>query len=407
MRTRTLHRKSGALAAAVLLAGLALTPSAEAAAKQQNADVAAYVQAGLDHFYNLEYDEALAQFEKALAANPRDLHIRNYLAHTHLFREMLRLGQLEGNLYDASNAFLREKKPQPDPARIAKIKRLLAEEKQLCEARLAGNRDDVEALYSLGAANGIEANLAFTIEKSWYDALKAAGRANDLHEKVLKLDPNYHDAKLVVGAYQYVVGSIPGGIKWLAFLFGYRGSKAKGIRLLTEAMEHGRRVNRDATFLLVVAYNREGQFEQARQLLTRLSELYPRNPLLPLEIGRAWQREGNLTKALEQYVAVAEAADAGRFGAGKVPRERLWYQVGVLYQQQGKLAEALDAFARVTNRSDSDGLVLAYSSLRRGEIYLAQNQPERARTEYERVAALPYEEPRREAQERLRTLGNH
>jgi tetratricopeptide (TPR) repeat protein len=391
---------AGAGLAALLFAGPLLAPPPPG-----NGDSGAMLDAGLDHFYNLEYDAALVQFEKALAADPENLRLRNLLAHSHLFQEMLRLGQLEGNLYDASNAFLREKKPVPDAARVARINELLAAEKQLCEARRAKNPRDLEALYNLGVANGIEANLHFSIEKSWWSALGAAARANELHEKVLKLDPNFHDAKLIVGAYQYVVGSIPRGVKWLAFLFGYRGNKQRGIRLLTEAMEHGRRVNRDATFLLVVVYNRERNYAEARRLLSELAERYPRNPLLPLEIGRAWQREGQLDRAAEQYVAVAEAAEAGRYAREKLPRERLWYQVGVLYQQQQKFNEALGAFARVTERTDSDGLLRAYSSLRRGEIYLAQNQPERARAEYQRAASLPYDEPRRQAQERLRAIG--
>jgi predicted negative regulator of RcsB-dependent stress response len=46
----------------------------------------------------------------------------------------------------------------------------------------------------------------------------------------------------------------------------------------------------------------------------------------------------------------------------------------------------------------------AYCGLRRGEIFLAQNRLDRARAEYERVAAMPYDEPRKEAQQRLRAM---
>jgi predicted negative regulator of RcsB-dependent stress response len=69
------------------------------------------------------------------------------------------------------------------------------------------------------------------------------------------------------------------------------------------------------------------------------------------------------------------------------------------------LDAALEAFAKVTENDGGDGLLKAHSGLRRGEIYLAQNRPEQARAEYERVAALPYEETRLQAQQRLRTLG--
>ncbi len=363
-----------------------------------------YAHAGLDHFYNVEHAEAIADFKKAVESDPNNVLFHNYLANAYLFSELRRLGKLEGNLYDASNSFLKEKSPEPNPQVIAKFKEQVEWVKKTCQARLAKNPNDVEALYALGAAHGIEANYLFTIEKKWFDALDAGGKANDLHEKVLKLDPNYQDAKLIPGAYQYVVGSIPRSVKWLAFLFGFRGSREKGVALLQETMVHGKLASTDASFLLVVIYNREKQFEYARRLLQTLSGYFPRNPLVRLEIARSYVKEGQRDKALQHYTQVATELEAGKFGTGKVPRERLWYQIGTLYQQQGKPNEALDAYAKVTDHSDSDGLVKAHAGLRRGEIFAAQNRMDRARAEYERVAAMPFDEPRRQAQERLQAM---
>ena len=41
-------------------------------------------------------------------------------------------------------------------------------------------------------------------------------------------------------AFDEVVGSIPGSVKWLAFLFGYSGSKYRGIRLMQETITKGK-----------------------------------------------------------------------------------------------------------------------------------------------------------------------
>ncbi|MGH9787664.1 MAG: tetratricopeptide repeat protein, partial [Candidatus Acidiferrales bacterium] len=117
-----------------------------------------------------------------------------------------------------------------------------------------------------------------------------------------------------------------------------------------------------------------------------------------------YTREGLPDKTIEHYVQVAKELDAGKFGPEKVPRERLWYQIGTMYQQRGKYAEALEAYGHVSDRHDGDGLMKAYSGLRRGEIFLTQNRMDRARAEYERVAAMPFDEPRREAQQRLRVM---
>ena len=178
------------------------------------------------------------------------------------------------------------------------------------------------------------------------------------------------------------------------------------MRLLRETMEHGKLATSDAAILLSVVYGRERYFEYARTLLRSLVEYFPRNPMLRLEMAHSYRREGRPQEALEIYAEVAQAMEAGRPGYDKLPRDRLWYQVGSLYQEQHQLKEALDAYEHVTERDGSDGLVKAYCKLRRGEIFAARGRNELAREEYQQVVALPYEEPRRLAQERLRTLPN-
>ncbi|MFQ5696243.1 MAG: tetratricopeptide repeat protein, partial [Terriglobia bacterium] len=216
--------------AALLLTGVLFALPLQVRADE--VDSWTYAYAGLSHFYNLEYQEAITYLEKAIEQEPDNPFFHSFLANTILFRQLLRTGQLEGNLYGASNSFLKTTKPKPDLEEIARFQQELARARELCRQRLAENRRDTDALYVLGVTYATEGNYKFTIEKSWFDALRAGGKANELHEKVLKLDPSYHDAKLVPGVYQYVVGSIPRSVKWLAFLFGFRGSRTKGVALL-------------------------------------------------------------------------------------------------------------------------------------------------------------------------------
>lgn len=48
------------------------------------------VASGFDHFYNLEYQEAIADFEKAIAQDPSNPDYHNHLAQSLLFQEMFR-----------------------------------------------------------------------------------------------------------------------------------------------------------------------------------------------------------------------------------------------------------------------------------------------------------------------------
>ena len=65
---------------------------------------------GFDHFYNLEYDQSIAAFERAAAAYPTSPLPQDGIAQAVLYREMFRNGALESELIDGNNSFLRRPK---------------------------------------------------------------------------------------------------------------------------------------------------------------------------------------------------------------------------------------------------------------------------------------------------------
>src|SRR6266404_6331717 len=71
---------------------------------------------GFAHFYNLEYDQAMAEFEKDIAQNPQSPDSHNHVAQTIVFREMYRNGALESELVSGSNPFLRRGNLNVSPA---------------------------------------------------------------------------------------------------------------------------------------------------------------------------------------------------------------------------------------------------------------------------------------------------
>src|SRR6266566_9206850 len=71
---------------------------------------------GFEHFYNLEYPEALAYFRAEAARNPDSPDVHNHIAQTVLYREMFRSGALESELVTGSNPFLRREGLNPSKA---------------------------------------------------------------------------------------------------------------------------------------------------------------------------------------------------------------------------------------------------------------------------------------------------
>src|SRR5690242_9443310 len=96
----------------------------------------ALIDEGFNHFYNLEYDQAIAVFEKAIAQNPGLPDLHNHLAQSLIFREMFRNGALESELVSGSNSFLRRPKLNPTPETEKRILDEIAKSMALAEARL-------------------------------------------------------------------------------------------------------------------------------------------------------------------------------------------------------------------------------------------------------------------------------
>ena len=117
------------------------------------------------------------------------------------------------------------------------------------------------------------------------DALRAARRAYDMHTRVLELDPQRHDAGLVAGNYRYLVSLLPWAFRVMAYLAGFDGGKAEGLSLIEGAAAYPGESQAEARFALLLMYNRERRFGEARRILHQLQSQYPRNRLLWLEEG--------------------------------------------------------------------------------------------------------------------------
>ena len=126
---------------------------------------------------------------------------------------------------------------------------------------------------------------------------KAARRSFDEHERALELDPNRHDAALVVGMYRYIISTLSLPMRVMAYVAGFGGGKEEGIALLQRAAAGGDEARTDALFALVLVYNREQRFDEALEILRQLRTLYPRNRLVLLEAGATAVRGGRAAEA--------------------------------------------------------------------------------------------------------------
>jgi tetratricopeptide (TPR) repeat protein len=363
------------------------------------------IDQGFEHFYNLEYDEAIASFEKAIAENPGSPDVHNHLAQTLVFREMFRNGALESELVNGSNSFLRRAKLNPSAETEKRFLDEINKAIELSEARLRQNSKDTAAMYAEGIAYGLRSNYYWVVKKAWHDSLKDATSARRLHNRVTELEPNNVDARLVQGLHDYIVGSLPWNWRMVGFLVGIHGDKAKGIRTVQEVAANGRLNKMDARILLCALYRRESQSKLAIPIVQELIQRYPRNFLLRLELAQMYSTGGDGARGLEILREVERLKNAHTPGFDRLPWEKLWFQEGSIQFWYNDLDQSLENMKRVTAKADDVDLntgVMAW--LRMGQIYDMKKRRQEAIEAYRKaIAYAPQAEAAQESKKYLST----
>ena len=358
---------------------------------------------GFEHFYNLEYEEAITEFTREMRENRDAPEGYNYLAQAILYREMYRAGALESELVTDNNPFLRRPKLNPTPEDQRRFDQAIQKVMELSQARLERSPRDSQALYVQGVAYGLRANYNFLVRKAWFDALRDATKARKLHNKVSELDPSNADARLVQGVHDYVVSSLPLAYKLLGFLVGFRGDKETGIRTLARVAQEGR-INRvDAQVFLCAVYRRERRPRLALPLLEELVRRFPRNYLFRFEMAQMYSDLGDKAHALATLETLEELRTAGAPGYKRLPQEKIAYARGNIQFWYDDLEPALDNMKQVTGRAQELDLntgVLAW--MRLGQIYdLTGRRPLALQAYRQAIAFAPQSEAAQESRDYL------
>ena len=96
------------------------------------------ISKGFDHFYNLEYEPAIAEFTREIVQKPNDPFSYTHLAEALLYREMFKAGALESELVSGNNFFLSKAKILPPASEQKRFDEAVVNAIGLAESRLAG-----------------------------------------------------------------------------------------------------------------------------------------------------------------------------------------------------------------------------------------------------------------------------
>jgi tetratricopeptide (TPR) repeat protein len=339
----------------------------------------------VDHYYNLDYDVAVSDFEKIAARHPNDPFAVNHLLSATLVRELYQMGAINTGDY-ANDSFIGKAHRPANPAQKERIKQLVLQAEKLENAELARNPDNVDMLYARGVTRAQFALYTALMERAWFSSLHNAVGARHDHERVLQLNPNYVDAKLVVGAHNYVMGSLPFTVKVAVALVGLSGDKQKGIQYLYDAYHANGETSIDAGMVLLVFLRREHRYAESLDILNAVAPRFPHNCLLPLEQGDLLRTLGKLDQAEDQYRRVWQNGREGRYG--NLHYESAALALGNLLRSEKKYAAAAAAYEQVSQVSNPDPETLQKANLGAGEMYDQMRNRDLAVKKYEAVVAL-------------------
>jgi hypothetical protein len=337
-----------------------------------------------DHFYNMEYERATQEFEKILEKRPNDAFAVNHLLTEVLMRNLYETGGM--NTGDYSNDSFIGHAPRPTDQKVKdRIKELARRAEELEEQALKANPKDVDALYCRGVTRAQFAVYTGIVERAWFSALRNAVGARHDHEHVLELDPNYVDAKMVVGTHNYVVGNLPWSIKVAASLAGLTGSKEKGLEYLREVAKGDDENSADAKVILTLFLRREHQYDEALGYMRDLAAKYPKNHLFPTEVANLLRSAGRPDEAEALYRQVWQNGREGKYGT--LHYEMAAWGLGELLRSKKDIAGAAAAYELVNEAPKPDPDILQKANLAAGEMYDLLQKRDLAMKRYETVLA--------------------
>jgi tetratricopeptide (TPR) repeat protein len=342
------------------------------------------VRAAFDRFYVMDYDGALSRFDAIQRQHPQDPMATDYVLHITLFRELFRLDLLDTTFY-ANDGFLTGKHTvAEDPKVRDQIKSLSDQAFEQANVELKTNPNDVNALYARGWARSLEATYLAMVERSFGAGLKLALGAKNDHEKVLQLDPNYVDAKMVVGIYQYVVGALPLGFKLIIGFAGIHGSKSTGMAMLQDAGARGVITSVESRTAMMLFLRREAKYPQAFDIAHGLAAQYPHDFLFCLEEANLLKDSGDGPKAIAQYRLVIENAKrSGYFPSSHL--ELAYFGLADTLRGQKMYPGAVEAYREAAYFPTTSAELKRRCLLAAGEVYDLMNDHDKARQQYQAV----------------------
>jgi len=361
------------------------------------------VREAFHFFYLLDYPAAVQRFERIHKEHPGDPYATAMLLDAVVFQELYRQDLLDTTFY-ANDGFLTGKHAtDEDPKKRDQIFALADEAVREADGLISRDAHNVDALFARGWARSLRCTYVAMVERGFGTGFRLAGKAKDDCARVLQIDPQYVDAKLVVGVYEYVVGALPFPFKILIGFAGITGSRSKGMELLRDDAERGVATSVDARTVIALFLRREGKYKDAIEVVRGLKQRYPHDFLFCLEEANLRKDAGEGMAAVQAYrEVIADSAKPGYFAEARL--ELAYFGLGDALRGQRHYAEAAQAYEHAAGAKTIGTELKVRTLLAAGECHDLLGEREMAIQDYQgAIAAGPNTSRADSARKRLKS----
>ncbi len=350
-------------------------------------------------FYNLDYDRSLAEFEAVRRAHPQSAMALDYVLMVLIFRELYHQDLLDTTYY-AHDSFLTNKRTVVIAEDVQRrIEATTEQALALCDTEIKADPNDKNALFARGYARGMHAAYLTLAEHAFLaSARQGLGARND-SEQVLKLDPQYTDAKMAVGIQQFAVASLPRFVRLMVGIAGVGGNKEQGLQLLRESAS-APVTGVESRTALSLFLRHDGRYPEALAVEHRLATEYPRDYLFRLEEANLTKDKGDGPGAIMAYRAVL--ADARKPGFFVDPRLQLaWFGLADTERGQNNVEDAAKHYLEAAEQPNSSDWLRKRARLNAGKMLDLLHDHSGAVREYQLAAASGGDQTQAEEARRL------
>src|SRR5262245_56969971 len=275
-----------AICLAAILPAFSVLPNPLLAQSLKTPDFQDGATKGFDNVYSLDFDEARSAFQNLRQRYPQHPGPPLYLALTLWQHELFRRQDLGVDRFVSPESFMQATGRQMPAEDRNAFFRYIGESQASCQAILKEKPGDLDARYFLGAAHGVLAAFAVTIDRDKREAFRQGKKAYQYHLGIVMEQPDYYDAYVTLGLYEYIVANLPWYMKWIAQIAGYKGTEERGLKYLRLAATKSQFVSVNARGILVVLCLREKLYDEALANAQFLHRRYPRNFQLHLNVAQ-------------------------------------------------------------------------------------------------------------------------